>query len=672
MAGNPASARQLFTLLWLDRGLDNGVNVNIMMGREHIWLLMILLAVAGSACDPRPSIPTSASLPTLAHTPTPPLLTHPLATAKTRPQRLIICLGSEPVTLYRYGDTGPVTKNIWGAIYDGPIDQYGYEYYPVILEKLPSLEDGDALIETVQVSAGERIIDADGQIVRLAAGMTVKVLEGDTHLPKEVVYQGGTITLERLVVIFKLKDGLAWSDGEPLTAEDSVFSFRMARYRLPPHPTVSITTPGWEDPNLINRTADYKALDDRTVEWVGMPGYLDPNYFLNFYPPLPRHALEQYGPGELPNVTAAARLPLGWGAFRIVAWTPGREIRLERNPHYFRATEGLPRVDEVVFRFGSPQGVLSELLAGQCHIATRDATFPFKSELPVYQGLEQSDLLQVKSVPGSLRYLAFGINPRAVRPDFFGDVQVRQAIAYGTHRQALIDALPEVSGAPPQSYLPPQHPFYLKDETPLYSYDPEQARALLAQAGWVDSDGDGIVDREGLPFSVRAVASAGDLEAAQVLWLFQQDMATIGIRVAIESQPIDKLYTQSPDGLLFGRHYDLALMRGGINAQPSCDLFLSEAIPGPENSWMGRNISGYSNLDFDMACRRGLTTLDRVQARDYHIQAQQIFIHDVPALPLFFIPQFDLARPEIGGVDPQPGDGGELWNIEEIKIGSHP
>lgn len=271
-------------------------------------------------------------------------------------------------------------------------------------------------------------------------------------------------------------------------------------------------------------------------------------------------------------------------------------------------------------------------------------------------------------------YLWFGIDKQDGLAGYFEDARVRQAVAYGVNRQALADAIPQAVGPQPDSYLPPGHPYHAERAVNLYPYDPARARELLGEAGWVDTDQDGVLDKAGLPFHANAIVREGDSEAIQVIQLVGQDLEKIGIKIEITRVATEEYYANHSEAPLFGRKYDLYLFRGGgVSTRPDCKVFSGAAIPGPGNDWKGLNLAGYSNSEFDAACLAGLASLDPERARDFHIEAQRIFSQDLPALPLFITPKFSITSPEVSGfiIDPASEDS-ELWMMEEIRLEAVP
>ncbi|MEK6588608.1 MAG: ABC transporter substrate-binding protein, partial [Chloroflexota bacterium] len=286
---------------------------------RRAFLAVCFIALAGCARPVDLEIPFT---PRASQAPSP---TEPLPTLEPPPKTLIVCLGQEPASLYRYsaeylyGDTGRVAETVLQAIYDGPTDVRNYRTEPVILEKLPDLAEGDARIETVSVAEGEPYFNPD----RLQPDTLTR---GDRYLPAFCnsadcirSYTSGSVSMDRMVVDFHLRSDINWSDGEPLTADDSVFSFELDRHIDTPTPKTQ-----------VDRTATYEALDPITVRWTGIPGYVDAEYFSNFWSPLPQHLLEGLEPAALLTSEVTALLPVGWGQYVIEEWRPVQDIRLRK------------------------------------------------------------------------------------------------------------------------------------------------------------------------------------------------------------------------------------------------------------------------------------------------------------------------------------------------------
>ena len=207
---------------------------------------------------------------------------------QTEGPKLTICMGQEPSTLYTYGNDEQAKDSILSSVYDGPFDNMTFAYQPVILTKIPSLADGDAIITSLDVQTGDLVVDDSGYPVSLEAGTLVRPA-GCRSSNCAITYDGTSpLQMDQISAAFELIPGLQWSDGITLTTADSVYSFNLA---ADPDTPVS--------KYVVERTASYAALDDLVITWIGLPGYLDSSYYLNFWMPLPEHVWGAYSSLEL-------------------------------------------------------------------------------------------------------------------------------------------------------------------------------------------------------------------------------------------------------------------------------------------------------------------------------------------------------------------------------------
>jgi peptide/nickel transport system substrate-binding protein len=648
------------------------------MKRGH-WVGFVLVLVAFGALlavllltsDPDTIFVVSTPVSTTISTTQPPTLP-PTSSAgpstdvpiPSPPREFTICQAEEPNTLFIYGGPSPAALNVLEAIYDGPIDTRGYQFQPVILEKLPSLADGDAVLQTVEVQEGDKVVTVNGLVVDLLPGVTV--LNAAGH---EVTFESGVVPMTQMVVTFRLRADVTWADGRPVTADDSVYSFDLAG---------ELDNPAQRF--LWDRTLSYEAVDERTVVWTGVPGYRDSLYALNFYHPLPRHVWGQVTASFLLDAEVARQKPLGWGPFAIEEWVAGERITLVRNPHYFRAVEGLPHLDRVTFRFVTDlRQALDLLAAGECDLIARDV-IESGDTAPLLEAADAGRAQLISSSSNEWEHLDFGIEPAewVRRPDFFGDERVRQAIALCVDRERIArESYPYADTVVAHSYVAPEHPLYAEDRLYRWDYDPARGQSLLAEVGWLDEDGDGVREAYGVegvanrtPFTVTLLTTSGHPAHEQAAGILAENLAACGIGLAVQYLPDEEFYADGPDGLVFGRQFDLTLFSYANFLDAPCDLYLSSQVPRGENWWATWNNPGYASADYDAACQSALDALPGTDEYAlFHAEAQRIFSRDLPVLPLYFVPKLVAVRPGVSGVVLDPGEYlVELWNIEAFDI----
>lgn len=659
-----------------------------------LWAGLLLTAVFLTACQLNPATtetdispaPTSASAPSSDIEATPTIVevlveTVEVLVATPEPEpganHLVVCLTTEPASLFPYARDQAGAAPIHHAIFENNITQLNFGYQAHGIEKLPSLADGDARLETVTVTAGDLIVDAAGRVVELEIGVELLNAAGEL-----VVFAGEPEVMEQLMVYFTLKPRV-WSDGRAVTAVDSVFSFELA--------TMAETA---VDNPVLARTASYQATGRYSLRWTGLPGFYDDTYFLNIWRPLPRHAWSALSTADLPTAAATNRLIIGDGPFVIEAWRPGEWLEMRRNEAYYRANEGLPRLERLTFRFLADEQLLDALLDGQCDIVPQHNSLLAQATLLLEA--KASGLLLPHFQMGTIyEHIGFGINSyggygdNIGRPDWFENEQVRQAIAMCTNRPEMVKQL--LFGRAPilPSYVPGNHPL-APATLPQWSYDPDAANALLDELGYT-------IGRNGLrtypggpngefagePFRLRLATNQGNELRQRLTQLFQADMLMCGIEVERYTLPAAELFESGPDGPIFGRRFDLVAFGWPIDHDLACSLFMSDNVPGPADEinpdhyqegstfggWRGNNYTGWVNEAYDTACRQTITALpETAEYHNGHQQAITLFAQQLPVIPLFPRLSVSVTRPEVINFSPDPTQPSELYNIYEIGL----
>lgn len=641
-----------------------------MLVRRWVTLTVILMAAVGSlvACGEEPPVGEEEKVEAAVVLPTAVQATAATTPSPTPTKDLVVCMSQEPDTLAPYGSSMLAAQAVHHAIFENSVTSLSFAHQAQGIEKIPSLADGDAAVRLVIVNEGDRVLTAADEPKELAIGDVVINAAGE-----QIVFDGAPVEMEQMVVDFAMRPTV-FADGTPVTATDSVYSFKLA--------ADSITL---ADRTVINRTLAYEATGELTTRWTGLPGYQDSTYFLNFWSPYPEHLWGQYSAAELPDAEAVGRLPIGDGPFKIVEWVAGESIHLVRNEYYYRASEGFPNLDTVTFRFiPDTNQLLASLLSGECHIGTQDALSP--NEAPFLIEADASGILIPYFQSGTVyEHMDFNIDPYGdyadSRYDWFEDVRVRQAMTMCTDRQGMIDDIMFGRSEIIHTYVPAIHPLYPTDGLTQWAYDPDAANALLDEAGYQQRDEDGFRrDPSGARFAPTAMTTASNALRQQILTAFKEDMADCGIDVETVFVPSSEWFAAHADGPLFGRQYDLGEFAWLTGVEPACHLYHSAQVPGPPdeinpktganyNGWGGQNNTGYVSAEFDAACVKAMQSLPgTLEYIEGHREAQIIFSQDVPVIPLFLRLKVAAALPGVLNFSIDATQPSEMYNLYEIDL----
>ncbi|MCB2209301.1 hypothetical protein KQH62_00265 [bacterium] len=551
------------------------------------------------------------------------------------PVMLTVCTADMPENLFPYNGDRLASKDALAALLG--LDTAG------MLTQFPDGANGGLQVDAVSVQRGQTVVDARGELVTLKAGVTVRP-SGCTSSDCVLSWDGETdLTMDQMTLSFEFQEGLTWSDGTPVSGADSVFSFNLASDPLAPGLQ-------WAE----SRTASYNAPDERTIVWVGKPGFTTPEAERFFWPPLPAHLFAEGADWQsiTDDPVWAGGVP-AFGAFQIVNW--GAEtIRLQRNSYGITYVDEEQRIDEITLQMvAEPAGAVAALQSGECDVLDRSYALEFQADL--LSELEASaDYQMVVGQAESWMQLVFGIQPASYddyynpvygdRPDIFGDARTRQAIAACLDRNTLQEAVYGGLAESWPSFLPQEKSQLAEGEGIVY--DPAEAARLLAETGWVDHDEDQATPLQawGIGNIPQGTSLQMDLYHDQtvlsndIAGIVQQSLMQCGIGVNSVSLSPGELYAPGPDGPLFGRQFDMALMAWAPMEAPDCALYESWQVPTTENQWIGTNIAGLATEAYDAACVDAGLALPESAAGAVH-NAETAFLDALPAIPLFAEPR---------------------------------
>ena len=419
---------------------------------------------------------------------------------------------------------------------------------------------------------------------------------------------------------FHVRPGITWHDGVPFTSEDIALSFE----------ALSSPDLGSAHGGLFQRTvASFKVIDELTIEVVAtqvMPQIVFLNGILGRIVskhiwgevPFAEWQFDDGGTGLDP-----ARM-VGTGPFQFTSVDPtDQSITMTRYDGYYGQVANL---DEIVISvWPDMTSAVEALRAGQID--------------SILQGLPAADAVALESEPNikvstydtfGFFFAAYNLNPE--RTTLFQDVRVRQALIYALDRQSVVDNILLGFAVVAHGTQPVLSPGYAPDEIRTrYDYDVEKAKALLAEAGWADSDGDGVLEKDGQKFAFNYVYSAGDQTLEQLASYMADAYREIGVEMT--QDPVD--FSTVLLGIVTGPAptFDYELLGVSFGWDVSGDqarMFSSDAYPGQFNIMM------YANPEADAALAAANATTDVEERRRLLIEASNIINDDAPAQILYF------------------------------------
>lgn len=560
---------------------------------RHAALALVLLPLLFSACQIEGGVPALPTAPVVA-TPQGQATSEASAAAlSARSDTWMLALTEQPDGLLPYQPTATDQRRaapVVELLFPSPILAHNFIYTTTgVLESLPTLENGGATLRKADV-----FLDTSGTITTTATQVITQV--------------------DQLVVTYRWNPKLAWSDGTPVTAADSVFAYERERA----NPSSA------EVQSKLDLISEYTAVDAHTTQAILQPDYTGPTYFLNYWTPLPRHLLAEASDEQWQQF---AQEPIGYGPYLIEKREPGA-IRMARSQHYFGPAPANSRLDVL---FGQDINLLRSYIANDnLDVIFSDRTQPV--DIAAFDQDAQAGLMQVSYAPSPIwEHIDYNLDLPMLQ-----DIRMRRAIAYATNRNRMTQELLGAHVAPLDSWvLPFQAEAAPADQLSRYEYNPDQARALLDEMEYSDPDGDGIrASPDGLTLTLQLLTTADSPLRAEVARRFSEDMRAVGIDVEITEIASSDMF--AAEGPLYQRQFELALY--GWKADPNAgglSLWNCNAVPSPENNFTGENFAGWCFRDADMALRRGATSLNLEERKGYYLRQQQIWTQELPGLPLF-------------------------------------
>jgi len=438
---------------------------------------------------------------------------------------------------------------------------------------------------------------------------------------------------------FKLRDNVKFHDGKPLTAEDVAFTYN------------AIKDKGYTGP----RSGDFAALervevvDPLTVKFILKESFAP--FLSNLtYGILPKHLYDAKPVAEMKE-NPANRKPVGTGAWKLGEWVPGQYLTLVRNDHFYG--EG-PYIPEMILKFVQDGNVATaKLEAGEFDIGAIPPTSVkrFQEKL--------SDQFNFFPYQGTgFEYLAFNTTKPGLK-----DKAVRQAIAYALDRSKIVSDILEGQGVVLNAPVPPASWAYT--EAPLrFTFDPAQSTKLLEGAGYVKG-ADGIYAKGGERLSYSITTNTGSPVRESECLFIQKALKDIGIEIKVN---LVELATFQGKAMPTGA-FDMVLNRLNLNVDPDPYTYFhtSQGQKNAKGTFVGFNISQYSNPEIDKLLEDGRKTVDQAKRKEIYGKYQQIISEEIPWLVMFNYKSTYAIKKHVQGVVTSPigPTKGRLWYSDQ-------
>ncbi|MCB4755773.1 MAG: peptide-binding protein [Elusimicrobia bacterium] len=491
----------------------------------------------------------------------------------------------------------------------------------------PTPVDGDTFIEA---SIGDASVlnpllasdSASGDINALVYNGLLKY-DKNIKLTGDLA-ESWTVSPDNKTITFKLRKGVLWHDGIPFTATDALFTYQML--------VASTTKTPFGSDFLLAKKAE--APDPQTFR----VRYGEP-----FAPALeswtmgiiPKHIFER---GDL-NTHPANRQPIGTGPYMFKEWQTDEKIVLVANPKYF---EGRPHFDRFVYRIIPDMSVQ--------FLELRQGALSMMSPTPdQFNGYEAFFTTYNKFHYPAFQFNYVGFN---LKNELFKDRRVRQALACAVNKKDIIEGIYLGWAVPATGPYPPASWAYNPDVKDS-SYDLNRARTLLKEAGWLDRDGDGLIDKEGKPFQFTLITNQGNKVRESMAQILQNNFGRIGIKMDIRviewSVFIHKFIDE--------RAFDACLLGWNLGRDPDQYSLWHSGQTG-KNQY---NFVSYKNPEVDRLLEAGRRTFDVEKRKAIYHKMHALIAQDVPYIFLVNPESLVVVHKKILGVEPAPAGLG--WNF---------
>ncbi|MDQ0429058.1 MULTISPECIES: oligopeptide ABC transporter substrate-binding protein [Caryophanaceae] len=483
------------------------------------------------------------------------------------------------------------------------------------------------------------------------------VYTNDGAATYEVSEDGRTFT-------FTIGDNVNWHDGEPVTAEDWLFAHEVIGnpdYDGPRYNSDFTNIEGMEEYNSgsADTISGIEVVDEKTLSITyieSTPSLLTGSIWSY---PLAKHIFGDMAVADISSSPEVRENPIGFGPFKVDSIVPGESVTLSKNEDYWR---GEPNLDGVTIKVISSSTVVQELETGGVDLI---------SEFPVDQfpdNAEMSNVEYLGAIDRAYTYIGFKLgtwdaesSTVAYDPEAkMNNKELRQAMWHAVDNTAVGERFYNGLRWNATTLIPPSHPEFHDDSNEGRAYDPEAANQLLDDAGYADTDGDGLrEDPEGNPLEINFISMTGGDTAEPLAQYYVQSWEAVGLKVNLEMLEFNSFYDRVGNGGEDDPNVDVfqAAWGVGIDVDPS-GLYGANAI---------YNFARWENEDNERLLAEGRSeeSFDLAYRQEVYNEWQQLMVEEVPVFPTLYRAVLSPVNDRV--LNYAIGDGTEVY-LNELAV----
>lgn len=489
--------------------------------------------------------------------------------------------------------------------------------------KAVSIKYGDALIEGTIGDASNLIpiLAVDSSSHSVASWVYNGLLKYDKDLILVTdLAESFAVSDDKKEITFKLKKGVTWHDGTPFTAEDVKFTYELI---------------------IDDKTPTAYDSDFRMIDRIELPdNYTVKVYYNEPYAP----ALSSWATSILPShllkdveITKSSlqRKPVGTGPYKFLEWKAGTSITLAANENYF---EGRPNIDRYIFRvIPDTATMFMELLNGTIDLmGLTPLQYAKQTDNPRFE----SEFSKYSYLSNSYTYVGYNL-----RNPLFQDKRVRQALTYATPKDDIIKGVLFGLGEKATGPYKPTSPWY-NPNVKRYEYDLDKAKKLLEEAGYKDTNNNGIIDKNGKDFKFTIITNQGNASRSMIAEILQNSWGKLGIKVEIRILEWATFINEYIDK----RNFDAVILGWTIPLEPDLyDIWHSSKCGDKK-----LNFTCYQNEEVDKLIEEGRKEFDFKKRKVIYDKIQEILAEDQPYTFLYVSDALIALHKRFENVEPAP------------------